>query len=139
MQISFLVLFHKLFILNMSTDFVNFCTLLSPIHMAAWQIPFHNSSFEVYYWPPQYITRFDMLQRFSKALRFGVANCHIITSEGKLCQERNCIAACDGALSRIKIVFLLKDAGRCLRYQRMRLFFKKIEYDLASIFWPSGT
>ena len=47
-------------------------------------------------------------------------------------------AACDGALSCMKIIFFL-NAGRLLRYQGIKLSWRKFRYVSAFIFKPSGT
>ena len=47
-------------------------------------------------------------------------------------------AACDGALSCMKIIFFL-NAGRLLRYQGIKLSWRKFRYVSAFIFTPSGT
>ena len=47
-------------------------------------------------------------------------------------------AACDGALSCMKIIFFL-NAGRLLQYQGIKLSWRKFQYVSAFIFTPSGT
>ena len=101
----------------------------------------HSSSLDAYCLPPAQSFLFNR-QKFSMGLRSGGEDDHVInfsllnpTFARYSTVER---AACDGALSCMKIIFFL-NAGRLLRYQGIKLSWRKFQYVSAFIFTPSGT